>query len=53
VAAHHMNPDFIDLLHAFLGTDVRFLVVGAHMHSRCTAARGRRDLDIRVVIVAA
>jgi hypothetical protein len=25
-----MNPDFVDLLRAFLAADVRFLVVGAY-----------------------
>jgi hypothetical protein len=24
-----MNPDFVDLLRAFAGADVRFLIVGA------------------------
>ena len=25
-----MNPDFVDLLRAFIAADVRFLIVGAH-----------------------
>jgi hypothetical protein len=25
-----MNPDFVDLLRAFLAADVRFLIVGAY-----------------------
>ena len=32
-----MNPDFVDLLHAFAAADVRYLVVGAYavsLHSR-------------------
>jgi hypothetical protein len=38
-----MNRDFLDLLHAFLSVDVRFLVVGAyavavHGHPRATGA---------------
>jgi hypothetical protein len=43
-----MNPDFVDLLRAFVAADVRFLVVGAyalavHGHPRATG-----DLDIWV-----
>jgi hypothetical protein len=43
-----MNRDFLDLLHAFLTADVRFLVVGAyavavHGHPRATG-----DLDLWV-----
>ena len=38
-----MNPDFLDLLRAFLGADVRFLVVGAYalgVHGRPRATKG-------------
>lgn len=35
-----MNPDFVDLLRAFLAADVRFVVVGAYalaIHGRPAA----------------
>ena len=41
-----MNPDFVDLLRAFSGAEVRFLVVGAYalaMHGR---PRATGDLDV-------
>ena len=34
-----MNPDFLDLLRAFLAADVRFLIVGAYALTLAAAAR--------------
>jgi hypothetical protein len=36
-----MNPDFVDLLRAFIAADVRFLIVG-HTRWRCTGGLVRR-----------
>jgi len=41
-----MNPDFIDLLRAFVAADVRFLVVGAYALAVHGRPRATGDLDI-------
>lgn len=41
-----MNPDFFDLLAAFLRAEVRFLVVGAHALAAHGVPRATGDLDI-------
>lgn len=41
-----MNPDFIDLLRAFIAADVRFLVVGAYALALYGRPRATGDLDI-------
>lgn len=41
-----MNPDFVDLLRAFVGADVRFLVVGAYALAIHGRPRATGDLDI-------
>ena len=41
-----MNPDFIDLLRAFIAADVRFLVVGAYALAFHGRPRGTADLDV-------
>ena len=41
-----MNRDFRDLLAAFLGADVRFLVVGAHAMAVHGVPRATGDLDV-------
>lgn len=43
-----MNPDFIDLLRAFIVADVRFLVVGAYALAFHGRPRGTGDLDVWV-----
>lgn len=43
-----MNPDFIDMLRALLGADVRFLIVGAYALNAHTQPRATGDLDIWV-----
>jgi hypothetical protein len=43
-----MNPDFIDLLRAFIAADVRFLVVGAYALAFHGRPRGTGDLDVWV-----
>lgn len=43
-----MNPDFVDLLRAFLAADVRFLVVGAYALALHGRPRATGDLDIWV-----
>jgi hypothetical protein len=43
-----MNPDFIDLLRAFIAADVRFLVVGAYALGLHGRPRGTGDLDVWV-----
>jgi hypothetical protein len=43
-----MNPDFIDLLRAFIAADVRFLVVGAYALGFHGRPRGTGDLDVWV-----
>ena len=41
-----MNPDFVDLLRAFVAADVRFLVVGAYALALHGRPRATGDLDI-------
>lgn len=41
-----MNPDFIDLLRAFIAADVRFLVVGAYALAFHGRPRGTAALDV-------
>jgi hypothetical protein len=43
-----MNPDFVDLLRAFIDADVRFLVVGAYALAHHGRPRATGDLDIWV-----
>jgi len=43
-----MNPDFIDLLRAFVAADVRFLVVGAYALAFHGRPHGTGDLDVWV-----
>jgi hypothetical protein len=43
-----MNPDFVDLLRAFVAADVRFLVVGAYALAVHGRPRATGDLDIWV-----
>jgi hypothetical protein len=42
------NPDFVDLLRAFIDADVRFLIVGAYALAHHRRARATGDLDIWV-----
>ena len=41
-----MNPDFVDLLRAFVAADVRFLVVGAYALALHGRPRATGDLDV-------
>jgi hypothetical protein len=41
-----MNQDFVDLLRAFVGADVRFLVVGAYALAIHGRPRATGDLDV-------
>ena len=41
-----MNPDFVDLLHAFIARDVRFLIVGAYALGAHGRPRATGDLDV-------
>jgi hypothetical protein len=41
-----MNPDFVDLLRAFIAADVRFLVVGAYALAHHGRPRATGDLDV-------
>jgi len=41
-----MNPDFVDLLRAFIAADVRFLIVGAYALAHHGKPRATGDLDI-------
>jgi hypothetical protein len=41
-----MNPDFVDLLRAFVDADVRFLVVGAYALALHGRPRATGDLDV-------
>ena len=41
-----MNPDFVDLLQAFIDGDVRFLVVGAYALAHHGRPRATGDLDV-------
>jgi hypothetical protein len=43
-----MNPDFVDLLRAFVEHDVRFLVVGAYALAHHGRPRATGDLDVWV-----
>ncbi|HVZ20265.1 MAG TPA: hypothetical protein VG871_04345 [Vicinamibacterales bacterium] len=43
-----MNKDFVDLLRAFIGADVRFLVVGAYALAIHGKPRATGDLDLWV-----
>jgi hypothetical protein len=43
-----MNPDFVDLLRAFIAADVRFLVVGAYALALHGRPRATGDLDLWV-----
>jgi hypothetical protein len=43
-----MNPDFVDLLRAFIDADVRFLVVGAYALAVHGRPRATGDLDVWV-----
>jgi hypothetical protein len=43
-----MNPDFVDLLQAFVGADVRFLIVGAYALALHGRPRATGDLDVWV-----
>jgi hypothetical protein len=41
-----MNPDFVDLLRAFIAADVRFLIVGAYALALYGKPRATGDLDV-------
>ena len=43
-----MNQDFVELLRAFIGADVRFLIVGAYALAHHGRPRATGDLDIWV-----
>ena len=43
-----MNPDFVDLLRAFIAADVRFLVVGAYALAHHGRPRATGGLDVWV-----
>jgi hypothetical protein len=43
-----MNPDFVDLLRAFVAADIRFLIVGAYALAIHGRPRATGDLDIWV-----
>jgi hypothetical protein len=43
-----MNPDFVDLLRAFIAADVRFLIVGAYALALHGKPRATGDLDVWV-----
>jgi hypothetical protein len=43
-----MNQDFVDLLRAFIGADVRFLIVGAYALALHGRPRATGDLDVWV-----
>jgi hypothetical protein len=43
-----VNPDFVDLLHAFVAADVRFLIAGAYALALQGRRRATGDLDIAV-----
>jgi hypothetical protein len=41
-----MNPDFVDLLRAFIAADVRFMIVGAYALALHGRPRATGDLDV-------
>jgi hypothetical protein len=41
-----MNPDFVDLLRAFIAADARFPIVGAYALALHGRPRGTGDLDV-------
>ena len=43
-----MNPDFVDLLRAFIAAEVRFLIVGAYALAIHGRPRATGDLDLWV-----
>ena len=43
-----MNPDFVDLLRAFVASDVRFMIVGAYALALHGRPRATGDLDVWV-----
>ena len=43
-----MNPDFVDLLRALSGAEVRFLIVGAYALALYSKPRATGDLDVWV-----
>ena len=43
-----MNPDFVDLLRAFIAADVRFMIVGAYALALHGHPRATGDLDLWV-----
>jgi hypothetical protein len=43
-----MNPDFVDLLRAFVAAEVRFLIVGAYALAHHGRPRATADLDVWV-----
>lgn len=43
-----MNPDFVDLLRAFIAAEVRFVVVGAYALAHHGRPRATGDLDVWV-----
>jgi hypothetical protein len=44
--ADRMNPDFVDLLRAFIAAKVRFLMVGAYALALHGRPRGTGDMDV-------
>jgi hypothetical protein len=47
-----MNPDFVDVLRAFIAADVRYLVVGAYALALHGRPRATGDLDVWVEATA-
>src|SRR5688572_13568256 len=47
-----MNPDFVDLLRAFIAAEVRFLIVGAYALAIHGRPRATGDLDVWVEATA-
>jgi hypothetical protein len=47
-----MNPDFVDLLRAFVAADVRYLVVGAYALALHGRPRATGELDVWVEATA-
>ena len=47
-----MNPDFVDLLRAFVAADVRFLIVGAYALALHGRPRATGDLDVWIEATA-